>query len=424
MSDAGKPPDMRAPNALERAEAVSRILSEAARRARFSTRVRGAYQRTSLSTRRGGWAMRVAVIALFVALVAIPNLVAMTYFGLLASDQYVSEAKFTVSSGAMPKLDGVGSIDGASGSMIAQNISIVVSYIESRALVEELERNLNLRDLYGADSIDWWARFDKSKSIEKFTTYWWKMAETKIASPAGIVTLKVRAFAPADAKAIADAVMSSCEKLVNSLNERMRRDTIRASQIDVERAGERLKIAWVALEKGRNAEGLIDVALEGKAMSEVISKLETDRLAARQEYEIQGRYLDQTSPQLRVIRRRIDALDEQIAKLRADITTKGARSVEAIAEQTLSGKMTKFAKLDLEHKIAETSYSAATTALESARMLSERQLLYLHRIAAPAMPEEALYPRRWLYVGVILAGSFALWGIVVGLIVFVRNHMA
>ena len=199
--------------------------------------------------------MRIVTLALFVVLVAIPNVTAILYFGFMASDQFVSEAKFTVSSGAIPKLDGFGSVTGIPSMMIIQDTQIITNYIESRTMVEELERQLNLRELYSSQEIDWWARFKKNYPIEKFTDYWVKMVEAKISFPAGIVTLTVRAFAPVDAKHVADTVVSHCETLINNLNERMRQDTVRASEQDMRRAAGQLKIARLNLEQARNAEG-------------------------------------------------------------------------------------------------------------------------------------------------------------------------
>src|SRR5215467_107052 len=85
-------------NALERAQAVSKALTDAARRARFSIRARQAYRGGSFEARSGARLMRMLTVALFVVMVAIPIFVVSVYFALLASDQYVSEAKFTVSS--------------------------------------------------------------------------------------------------------------------------------------------------------------------------------------------------------------------------------------------------------------------------------------------------------------------------------------
>jgi capsular polysaccharide transport system permease protein len=63
-------------------------------------------------------------------------------------------------------------------------------------------------------------------------------------------------------------------------------------------------------------------------------------------------------------------------------------------------------------------------AVEAARMMNERKMLYLHEIVAPALPEDYKYPKRWLSIAMIFLASIIGWGITVGLMTFVRNHMA
>jgi len=183
MTDSGQPPFNPAFDVMERAKAVSRSLSDAARRARFSTRARSAFKGGSFEARRGTKVMRVITLALLVLMVVVPNLVSIVYFGLIASDQYVSEARFTVSTAALPKFDGLGSVTGLPPMLIVQDTQVVTNYIHSRAMVEQLERIVSLRDSYSSKSIDWWARFHKDKPIEKFTKYWGNMSEALISLP-------------------------------------------------------------------------------------------------------------------------------------------------------------------------------------------------------------------------------------------------
>ena len=262
-------------SALERAQAVSKALTDAARRARFSVRARGAYRGGSFEARAGAKFIRFVTITLFVMMVAVPDLVATVYFGLIASDQYVSEAKFTVSSAAIPKMDGLGSVTGVPPVLIVQDTQVVTNYIVSRAMVEQLERTVDLRGAYSSKSIDWWARFRKDRPIEKFTDYWEKMCNASISFPSGIVTLTVRAFTPGDAK-----------------------------------------------------------------------------------------------------------------------------------------------------RIAEKRYGLSAAAVEAARMMSERKMLYLHEIVAPALPQDAKYPKRWLSTAVTFLVSLVAWGATIGAMAFIRNHMA
>ena len=425
MTDTGEPTALSSPQgAMERAQAISRALTDAARRARFSTRARGAYRGDSFKARRGATLLRIVTIALFVLVVAIPNVVAVAYFGLLASNQYVSEAKFTVSSGVIPKMDGVGSVTGVPPMLIVQDTQVVTNYIHSRPMVEELERSLGLRDIYGSSDIDWWARFRKTKPIEKFTDYWEKMSGTSIAFPSGIVTLTIRAFSPEEAKRIADRVVALSEKLINDLNDRMRNDTVLASERDMQRAAQDLGRARMQMEFERNAEGLIDVGQTSQAMSDLGRQLQGDMLTAQQEYDTEIRYVTADAPQMQVLKSRITAMKAQLDQLQAQMTTQDEKEASATADKALSGKMTKYAQFDLEERIAEKRYALTVAAVEAARMLGERKMLYLHQIVAPALPEESEYPKRWLSIGMTFLASLIAWVSAVAAVAFVRNHMA
>lgn len=424
MTDTGEPGALTPPSALERAQAISRALTDAARRARFSSRARGAYRGGSFDARRGAKLMRILTVALFVVLVAAPTLVAVVYFGLLASNQYISEARFTVSSGAIPKMDAVGSVTGVPPMLIVQDTQVVTNYIHSRPMVEALQRTIALRDIYSSSAIDWWARFRSDKPIEKFVDYWERMSDTTIGFPSGIVSLKVRAFTPEDAKRIADAVVALSENLINDLNDRMRRDTVLASERDMQQAAQDLGRARMQMEIERNAEGLIDVDQTNKAMSDLVAEQQSDLLKAQQEYETQIRYVSADAPQMQVLKSRITAMKSQLDQLQAQLTTQNEQTASAVADKALSGKMTKFAEFDLNERIAEKRYATAAAAVQAARILSERRILYLHEIVAPALPEESKYPRRGLFIGMTLLASLICWGATVAAVSFVRNHMA
>jgi capsular polysaccharide transport system permease protein len=410
--------------ALERAQAVSRSLADAARRARFSSRARGAHQKTPFESRRGAKVMRYLRLFLFGLFVVVPNVVGLAYFGVLASDQFESEAMFTVSSGAVPKMDGLGSVTGLPPMAIVQDTQIVTNFIESRAMVERLEKEVGLREAYSSDSIDWWARFKKDKPIEKFTEYWEKMTKTSISFPAGIVKLTVRAFSAADAKRISDAIIAQCEALINSLNNRMRSDTVLAAERDLERAADKLKSARVQLEQTRNAEGLIDVRQQSATFYQILADLESDLRKAQADYQTQLGYVSEQAPQMRVSKSRIASLEAEIAKVNAQITETEQKSASTLAQKSLSGKMTAFADLELEQKIAEKRYDTAAAAVTSSRMLAERKMLYLHQIVPPALPQIARYPKRWINIGITFVASLTAWAVVVGLLHFVRNNMA
>jgi capsular polysaccharide transport system permease protein len=123
------------------------------------------------------------------------------------------------------------------------------------------------------------------------------------------------------------------------------------------------------------------------------------------------------------LKSRIAAMQSQLEQTKARLT-QSQKGVSTADDKSLSGKMPKFAELELEERIAEKRYARSATAVDSARILSERRGLYLHEIIAPTLPGEAKYPKRLLSIGVTFLASLAAWGLAVAAMTFVRDHMA
>jgi capsular polysaccharide transport system permease protein len=404
--------------ALERARVMSQALADAARRARFSTRSRRTLESGGFRARRGARAMRIFRIASFVLMVVVPGLAAAAYYGLLASDQYVAEAQFTVMGGEVPAPDAIATMTGIPAAAIVQDTQIVINFIHSRAAVEKLETNVGLRERYSRNDIDVLARFNPDKPIEKLVSYWRRMTDATIIMPAGIVDFRVRAFTPEDARAIGDDVLSISEQLVNELNARMNADAVKDAEQELKRTAERLTAARSALETARNDQGILDAVKSADAVNKLVTDLRGQVARMQQEYDAQLRAVLPTAPQMRTLKARIESGQAQIAQLEASLTAKDP------ASRTLSTSMTKFAELDLEHQIAERLYSGAAASLELAKLMGERKRMYLNTFVRPVAPQEARYPKRILYTAAVVLGSLAAWGALVGGVAAARNHMA
>jgi capsular polysaccharide transport system permease protein len=407
--------------ALERARDLSKALANAARRARISTRSRRSYTGGGFNARQGAAVMRFIIFGSFWLIVALPSLTTSLYYGLIASDQYISEANFTVSGGETPKLDSIGALTGIPSSSVIQDTQIVTNYIESRAAVEKLDSQINLRELYSTSTADWFSRFDSTKPIEKFVRYWKKMVDVSIKMPSGIVDLKVRAFTPQDSARIASAILAISEQLINDMNTRMNRDAVANAEQQLDRASARLLKARVALETARNDEGLLDVNKTADALNGLITEMRGIKLQLEQQYNSQRSSVLESAPQMRALKSRIDATTAQIGELEAKLT-KNTGSLTS--EPPLAISMTRFSELDLERQIAERLYAGAVASLELARASAERKEMYVNAFVKPVVPEQSEYPRRLLFSFLFFASLLIIWGVCCSLFVVVRNHMA
>lgn len=408
-------------SALERSQLVARALGEAARRARFSTRGRRALAGGGFHARRGERLMRFVAVAGFVVVVVIPSLLGAAYFGFIASNQYVSEARFAVRGGSAPKLDTLGALTGFPSLEIVQDTQIVINYVQSRAIVETLQSEIGLIGMFSRPEIDFVSRLGPDDPIEKVLRYWKSMIDISVQVPAGIVTVLVRAYTPQDSVRIARAVLDASERLVNDMNARMRKDALALTEVEQQRARERLARARAAMEQARNEEGLLSAESALDTQSKLILGERANLLRMQQDYATQRQYVGEAAPQLRALKKRIDAEKDQIAQLEAQLTR---RADGASGVKVLSSAMNRLQYLDFERGIAEKAYATALSSHERARLASETQLLYINSFVRPMEAEQARYPRRLLTIGIIIAASSAVWGVLMALSILVRNHRA
>lgn len=404
---------------LDRAKRVSQALTETARMARFSTRRRGKYGSGGFSGRRGEAAFQLFARLSFLVIVVLPASLATLYFFVLATPQYISEARFSVNVAQVPQLDGLGSVAGIMSAAIVRDTQIVTNYIVSRAAVEALEKRISLRARYSSPQYDFWARFDKDKPIERFVRYWEHQVSTSISMPAGIVNLSIRAFSPEDAQLIAKQVIQLSEELINDQNDRIFKDAIAAANEELSRAATRLTAARIALERARTDTGVLDTARTAEAINKLLVETRGQLLTLQQDYASRARFVAADSPQLRVMNERIRAFQGQIAELERQLTTSGPSR-----DPTVSTMMTRFGELELEKQIAERLYAAATANLEAARVLSEQRRMYLSAFVQPSLPEESLYPKPFLFSFLVLVACLAAWGALFGAATLARNYMA
>jgi capsular polysaccharide transport system permease protein len=142
------------------AQNISRALKRAANKSRAPVSIvtGGAYM-----SRPGDRLLRLGIIASFAIVVILPLLAASIYWALIAGKQYVTEAKFALQTSDGPSFEALG-VSTQDNRQI-QDSQVVVRYILSRAMVDELDKSINLRGKFS--QADYLSRFDPVDPIEK-----------------------------------------------------------------------------------------------------------------------------------------------------------------------------------------------------------------------------------------------------------------
>jgi capsular polysaccharide transport system permease protein len=350
-----------------------------------------------------------ALLASFLLVVVLPSIATGGYYFLIAAPQFAAEARFVIRSADTGSqgdtLDSNGASAAVAFSPAAQNAYIIASYIRSRAIVDDIRSLVDLRQVFRRPEADFIAQLNQDATEEQLVDYWNSMVHGYVDGPSAIVTVEVRAFTPADALAIANAIDVLSERLVNQVSEHARNDITRAAEEEVGRADRRVRFALQELENARDRDGIIDPVKAAADTSKLIMQLMEDKIRLESDTYLISRSLNKNAPAVRQSSDRLKILTDQIASLRASLAS------DAGGSKTISGALRRFEELEVQRQMSEKLLSLAEDGLERAKIRAERQNVYLLLFAVPMLPNKALYPRRLAYTAVILAALFVLWSI-------------
>ena len=345
-----------------------------------------------------------------------PTLLAIAYFYLLASPQFVSEARFVVRSRAdAPQLslgNMLSAAVGAGGSGATGEAYSVRDFLTSHDAVMRTHERLDLTRIWGREDADLIARL-WNDDPERLTKYYNGMVSVSFDSATGVVTLRVRSFTPEDSKAIADTLLALSEQLINSLSERAREDALRIARAEVGIAERRVLDSRAALTRFREQQQELDSAGAVQAAMQAMGQLEGQLIAAQAELRERQAFMRPDNVALQNTRNRIEALERQIVAERARRTQ---------GDGALSQQLAAFERLMLEREFADRQLASATASLETARMEAQRQQMYLSRVVEPNLAVYPLYPRKLISVGSIFLGLSVAFGIGWLLVAGMREH--
>jgi capsular polysaccharide transport system permease protein len=349
--------------------------------------------------------------------VVLPTLIAVVYFGLMASDAYISESRFVIRNPQHAAPSGLGALlQGTVLSRSQDETYSVLDFFQSRDALRELDSKLHLRDAYSSRNIDLLSRFpglDWDHSFEAFFRYYTKQIEVDYDSASSIAVLKVRAYSPEQAQQINESLLQMGERLVNNLNLHSREDLINVAEQEVRAAEANDRAAADALSKFRGQRQVFDPAHQGQLQLESVSRMEDDLQAAESELT-QLLQVSPHNPQIPALRSRIDGLRHAVADRNQRI---------AGGNQSLASASPVYDRLALEKDFADHQLAAALASLDSARSEANRKQLYLERLVQPNLPDSSVEPRRLRAVLTVFLLGLVLCGVVKLIVASVNEHL-
>jgi capsular polysaccharide transport system permease protein len=328
-----------------------------------------------------------------------------SYFGLIAANRYVSEARFVVRKPNNPNRGAAQSLsveDGPKG--LGEDDSYAVrDFLESRDALGLLLDKTDFRADVAAAGNDWFWRFPSpltGHSDEDLYQLYQSLVTVDYDSSTGVTGLRIQAFDPQEARRIAVVLMDGAETLLNRMNDRARADAIRVAEAEVTRTKQLAMAAQERVTAFRDRESVIDPTQISKTVLTTISALSLELVETRAQLEV-ALHQAPNGPQIVLLRSRVTALQQQIDHERGTL---------AGDDRSLAPRIAEYERLTLQRGFAEKSFISALNQLEAARLDTQRQQDYLERVVEPHVPDEPHYPFRMLWTfGTFLAGCAMFW---------------
>jgi capsular polysaccharide transport system permease protein len=353
----------------------------------------------------------------FLVGVVLPVFLSAIYCFGIASNQYVSEARFVIKAPnqrAAQTASFANLIQSTGLSSGQEQSNQVIDFVRSRSALATLEKKLDVRKAYGSSNIDFlsrYPRFWEDDAFEDLFDYYRTKIQISRDNDTGLVVLRTVAFTPEDAAAINTLLLAQSEMLVNKLNESSRTKAISEAENRVIEAQTRVNNALKAISDYRSQARLVEPLKEATGVIEIANRLIVERAAL----EAQLSTVRQVTPD----HPSIPVLREQIASLTREIDRQNSRLVGG-GTNTISRKLPDYESLTLEQELASQLLMLSQTSLEQARNEALRQQFYIERVVEPNTPDLPEYPKALKTVLTILGFAlclyFIIWMFVVGIL--------
>lgn len=314
------------------------------------------------------------------------------YWGLLATNRYVSETHIVLQS---PEINPTGFnisslLAGTNG---AGDLLLLKDHLESVDMLQKLQEKLNIRAHYANPDIDYFSRLSSEDiELEKLYSYMDGRIDVVFDDYASVLRVRVQAYTPEMAKKIAQTLLDEGERHMNQMGQRLAAEQVAFIEKQAAILEQRLGAAREELLSFQNEQGLVSPTGTLQGIFEVITQLQGQLSALEAKKKTLASFQSASSPDIVRVNSEIEGLKSQINAEK--------QKLAATSGNTLNRVSADYHALELKSKFALELYSNALIALESTRVEAARKLKQVSVLQYPTMAEFSTEPRR-LYNAVV-----------------------
>lgn len=356
--------------------------------------------------------MNPVALRIFVAAM-VPVVMAVCYFGLIASDRYVSESAVVLRSGnqSVSNLSFGGLLPVSNPD--TQDVLVVSDYVESMEMAQHLDEVFSLREHFSDKTLDFVSRLALNSNDEDYLDYFRSMINVNYEETSSIISITTRAFSPQMSHDINREIIERSELLINRLSQRIVEDTLQTARGELEDAISNARNISDRLSEFTSESQSINPGTDATSIAGLISALEGKLAETRALYTEKSAYMRESSAEIRALNNRINGLETELRRERLRLSN----------EQGVGTAIEKYKPLLVEEELGRQRYAAALQALEAARVESQTQKRYLATFVKPSMPTSSTEPDRLIDTVSAILLSFLLYAIFALFRAAIKEHI-
>jgi len=352
---------------------------------------------------------------LIITVVAI-SLLAIAYWGIFASDRYVSESHIVVQDSDLSSGQSVdiGGLLGGVGSSSKDQL-MLSDYLLSVDMLQKLEEKLHLRKHYSQTEWDLFSRlWSADVSLEGFHSYYLSRVSVDYDGNSGILYVKAQAFTPEVAHAIGEMLVDEGQRHMNRMAHRLAQEQVRFLEKQVKAMHMKDAEARQAVLRFQNEYGLVSPQGTAENIVGIVNGLEAKLSELSTQKGAMLSYMMPGSARVVELEHQIAAVRKQIRHERRRLTAPGGKTLNATVEA--------FQQLQMDATFTQEVYKTALAALVKGRIDAARTLKMVSILQTPTMPQYALMPERMYNATVFILVTLLFAGIFQLMVVIIRDH--
>lgn len=345
------------------------------------------------------------------------SLAAAFYWGIIASDRYVSEARVIIQRTDLAggqAMDFAGLFGNIGGGGRADQL-LLRDYLLSADMLKKLDARLGLRSHYSDWHRDPLSRmWFKDTPLELFHSHFLSMVSVELDDYAGVLVIRAQGYDPKTAHALAAMLVEEGEHYMNAMAHDLARGQVTFLERQAGDMSARTLRARRAVLDYQNRKGLVSPQGTVDSLAAIIGHLEAQLADMRIRRAAMLGYLMPDSPNIAELNLQITAAERQIGQEQARLVSPNGKTLNSIVEE--------FQRLQMNAEFAQDVYKTALVALEKGRIEATRTLKKVSVLQTPTEPQYPLEPRRIYNTVVFTLSALLLAGIVQLLAAIIRDH--